>query len=321
MTLTIRPVGDDDLDAYVAVRNATEPDHPVTVDELRDRDARRLPKLRCQRYLADADGTVAAVGGYSQHEFSYHPGHFHISGNVLDSWKGKGIGTALFERVCADLEAFSPTRLAASTRDDRDDALAFLTGLGFVETLREWESRLDVATFDPAPFGDAEDKARAAGVTFTTLADEFAALGRDAALRKLYVLDAEAGKDVPADTPFSQPPYEEWVTLFGGRGFRAESFFLAIAPDGEYAGISMLFHREASPELSTGLTGVRRDWRRKGIALALKLRAIAYARSIGAPAIRTENAAQNVGMLAINQALGFQRLPAFVSFKKQLAPE
>lgn len=322
MTLDIRPVDetdDADLDVVVALSNAVEPDHPVTADELRDRRDRRAPKLRCQRYVATVDGVPAATGGYSQHEFSYHPQHFHVSGRVLDAFKGQGVGTALHERILADLEPFAPVRLSGSTRDNRPDALAFLADLGYVETMREWESRLEVASFDPTPFAGAEEKARAAGITFCTLADAYAAEGRESALRKLYELDAEAGEDVPSDVPFTQPPFEDWLRLVDGRSFRPESFFLAIAPDGTHAGVSMLFHREATPELATGLTGVRRAWRRHGIALALKLRAIDYARSIGAPAIRTENASTNVGMLAINVALGFVRLPAFVSFEKRLA--
>ena len=116
------------------------------------------------------------------------------------------------------------------------------------------------------------------------------------------------------------PPYEEWKkTLLSGPNFRAESFFLAVAPDDTYAGISMLFHKQATKDLTTGLTGVRRDWRRHGVALALKLMAIDYAKSKGAPQVYTENATTNVGMLAINERLGFQRQPAEIYFKRTVA--
>lgn len=83
----------------------------------------------------------------------------------------------------------------------------------------------------------------------------------------------------------------------------------------------MLFHRASDDHLDTGLTGVRRAWRRKGIALALKLRAIAYARSVGAPVIRTENATTNQAMLAINEALGFAKQPAWITFVKKITDE
>ena len=74
---------------------------------------------------------------------------------------------------------------------------------------------------------------------------------------------------------------------------------------------------EARPHLLyTGLTGVRRSHRRKGIALALKLRAVDYARRHGIEEVRTWNASTNEGMLGINIRLGFQRQPAWIDFVK-----
>jgi GNAT superfamily N-acetyltransferase len=56
--------------------------------------------------------------------------------------------------------------------------------------------------------------------------------------------------------------------------------------------------------------------RRRGIALALKLAAIDYARRVGAPIIRTDNDSTNTGMLAINSRLGFVRQPGWICSKK-----
>ena len=98
-----------------------------------------------------------------------------------------------------------------------------------------------------------------------------------------------------------------------------EAFFIAVAPDGSYAGVSMLFHPQAGDHLNTGLTGVHPAWRRCGIALTLKRQAIAYAKTLGVPEIRTDNASTNVGMLAINESLGFVRYPAWISYEKPVA--
>ena len=57
-------------------------------------------------------------------------------------------------------------------------------------------------------------------------------------------------------------------------------------------------------------TGVRREHRRQGIALALKLKTIAWAKRIGYSQIQTWNEANNQGMLGINERLGFVRQPA-----------
>ena len=70
--------------------------------------------------------------------------------------------------------------------------------------------------------------------------------------------------------------------------------------------------------LYQGLTGVKRGFRRKGIALALKLRAIAYAKEIGKRVIVTNNDVSNQSMLALNQRLGYVRQPDKIFFKKTI---
>jgi GNAT superfamily N-acetyltransferase len=54
------------------------------------------------------------------------------------------------------------------------------------------------------------------------------------------------------------------------------------------------------------MTGTRRAWRRRGIALALKQAQIDAARSAGLRRLRTANAVQNP-MLLVNERLGFRR--------------
>jgi GNAT superfamily N-acetyltransferase len=67
----------------------------------------------------------------------------------------------------------------------------------------------------------------------------------------------------------------------------------------------------------TGDTGVTRTYRRRGLALALKLRGITYARAHGHPLIRTLNVSSNQSILALNQRLGFRRSLAWVGFIKE----
>lgn len=69
--------------------------------------------------------------------------------------------------------------------------------------------------------------------------------------------------------------------------------------------------------LDTGLTGVIRSHRRRGIATALKLRTIDYAQQHGAMTIETSNE-ENNPMYQINLKLGFQPKPAWVSYRKSL---
>ncbi len=53
-------------------------------------------------------------------------------------------------------------------------------------------------------------------------------------------------------------------------------------------------------------TGTARDHRRRGLATLAKLAAIRWAVEHGIETIITDNSEQNVGMLAINERLGFR---------------
>lgn len=66
----------------------------------------------------------------------------------------------------------------------------------------------------------------------------------------------------------------------------------------------------------SNLTAVKRAYRRQGIALALKLRAIVYAQEHGKPYIKTWNDSPNEGMIALNERLGFVRQIGWLTYRK-----
>lgn len=72
-------------------------------------------------------------------------------------------------------------------------------------------------------------------------------------------------------------------------------------------GISTLETINDSTDVEVGFTAVRRDYRGRGIALALKLCTIAYAGAQGLSGIRTDNDSTNLAMWHINERLGFRR--------------
>src|SRR5262249_27383231 len=153
---------------------------------------------------------------------------------------------------------------------------------------------LDLAGFDRAPFAD---RAAPAGVGITTLADE---LARDPlVLRELYQLHAFCHLGQQELDGITPRPLEEVVAgQVGGPQAMPEAWVLA-RDGGVLVGMSSLERLPDAPDtLEPGYTAVHPDHRRRGIALALKLRAIEHARAHGSRAIKTHSNAINTGMLA-----------------------
>jgi len=198
------------------------------------------------------------------------------------------------------------------------DGLEFALHRGFTETKRDWESRLDVNAFDAAAFADAPKRVGAHGVTITTLADE---LARDPeAIRAVYELDCDCGRDVPMTDGFTPVAFDLWrKEVLESPAATPDAYYIAVSPDGRYLGVSNLWRSLEDPTfIWQGLTGVRREARGKGIAMALKLATVEYARTHGIGEIKTWNDQRNQPMLRINEAMGFVKQPAWIEMRKDL---
>jgi mycothiol synthase len=318
--VTIRPFDAEDYEAAVAVSNSVYTEYANTVDEWRYNDEHRDPKCYHARYVAERDGAIVAIGECGQSAGMFHPRKFVIGVTVHPDWQGQGIGTSLYDHITTSLEEFSPLSLRSNTREHWPHSLHFLAARGYEERMRSWESRLDIAAFDAAPYAGAEEMADASGIDITTYADLASDPDRD---RKLYDLDTALSYDVPSPEPFTPISYEFYrERVLSEPGLLPDGWFVAVdRATGQYVGMSQLWNSQASDDLYNGLTGVLRSHRRRGLALALKLRGIAYAKSLGRPTIKTWNEANNRAMLSINEALGFVKQPAWIDFVKVLRTE
>ena len=225
-----------------------------------------------------------------------------------------GVGDLLLDRLMNDLREAGAIKVWHRNYAQRTEVLEFLAARGFVETARVWDLRLDVARTDTAPFLPLLESLKERGVTITTFAAE---RERDSSgLRKLHEFLNAVKADDPQRCLYTPAPFEAAERWFGRRDALPDACFIAKCGD-QYAGFTDLNHIEPIPRgVMHGFTGVAREYRRQGIATALKVRAIEYARAHGYQIVRAFNSPAHAGALAMNEKLGFQRRYCYVTVEK-----
>jgi mycothiol synthase len=315
----IRAFTTDDYGSVAAVLKSVYVEYPWTAEELRFNDEHDDPRCLRRRWVVDVGDHVVGTVEYSQHIGMYHPQKFLIDLAVRPEDQGKHVGAALYDHLLAELAPLDPISLRVwNLRADMARGIRFLEDRGFVESQRSWESRLDVLGFDPAPYAGIVEKVMAQGISIESIAS----LGGDPERnRKVHDLDVVLNLDVPHPEPITPVSYEFFVKrVMNDSPLIPEAWFIALH-EGRYVGSSNHWRTKGDDGLYVGLTGVCREYRRRGIALALKLRGIAWARENGYGVLKTWNESNNRPMLSINERLGFVKQPVWISWLKVLRTE
>lgn len=300
--------------AVVDCHNAANPDEPMSETEFRYRDA-YLPEGRWSgRWVVESDNCILAYCQARHQVGDHHPDTYRIDIQVRPDRRGQGIGTVLYRHLDNILRERSARILHGWARADHNASIRFLEARGHRETRQARESRCVVVSFRPDTMVDPRPQLAAEGIRITTIG-AYAAQCQDA-MARWHAVSETVGADAPSNGPYVPVPFTTWIQRLHHPGYRPDAQFLAVCDDVPI-GVASLWHRSADRDLDTGVTGVVRKYRRRGIATALKLTAFEYARRIGATAIRTDNAADNVGMLEINRRMGFMEMPAWVQYTRQ----
>jgi mycothiol synthase len=311
MTYIIRPIRPEDYEAYSACMRAAMKDADDTAEGLREDDE---DTTAIERWVAEVDGQVVGSGAWFQLPSRYHPQKFWMDGCVHPDYQGRGIGKALFERVLAAIAPQNPISLRTFSREDYAGTRRFLEKHGFVEGKRTWESFLDLAAFDFGRYAGQPEQVEAQGIRLCQLTELQGVSGWEEQLLHLY---NTIQLDVPDFDQAAAVTMEQFQKTYLGSGaFLAEGNFIALDGD-RWVGMSTLWKGMGDHQYDTGLTGVLPEYRRRGLALALKLRSLAWAKEQSITQIRTSNASTNKGMLAINEQMGFVKRPAWLHLVRQ----
>jgi len=221
-------------------------------------------------------------------------------------WLKQGVGDLLLDRLMEDLREAQAVTVSCRQYASETEVVKLLESRGFAVTSRFLDLRLDVANVDVSRLPALLQRLGDEGISIATLAEQ--RLRDPRCVKKLYELETTLRQDDPARSQLAPAAYNAREALLWLKMpyVIPDAYFIAKHGD-DYIGVSDVSLFEAMPGgLTQGFTGVRREYRRRGLATALALQGIAYAQTNGYGIVQTFNRPQQTAIRALNENLGFK---------------
>ena len=269
-----------DLEAWASIKSRVVPDEPITAEQLAATDEPGRILL-----LAELDGVLAGcgIGGLS----SFGEKAF-IMARVLPEYRRRGVGGELVRALAEHGRALGRSGVNSFVEWHDEPSIRFAEKLGLTEVDYQLE-QVRVIGNEPKP-------ELPAGIEVAAVGDRRAEL-----LDEAWPVAEQGFDDMPLPGSVTHPR----ATWLRDEATRPEGSFVAF--DGSelvgYAGMSEHANGDATAE--HGLTVVRRDRRRRGIARALKQSQLHWASSSGVVELVTWTQKGNEAMQALNASLGY----------------
>jgi mycothiol synthase len=283
--LTIRAATTDaELDELIDVRRRVDPNDVPMLENLRF----NLERENITYVVAGVDREPVGCG-FVQGWIDFAIGHMA----VLPDRRRNGIGSALLDELRERARAYGKDTLQGEVRESDPESRSFLEHRGFVQVGGEKAVALDLSGIE-APEIDPPE-----GVRIVTRVEE------PDRLAEMYAVGVQADEDIPGSEGVQT--FEQWKAHEIDRPTRRpELCFIALAGD-DVVGYAAL--QVFGDEAHHGLTATRRDWRRRGVASALKRAEIAAAKRAGFRRLLTESEERNEPMRRLNEKLGYVPAP------------
>jgi GNAT superfamily N-acetyltransferase len=288
------------VERLVAVHNAVLPDDAVGTEELIDwrRQAEDMVWLVAVDQGRDVGAGVGVVGWHSE------PGTARVEAWTLPDARGQGVGSAVLGELLTWCAGHGCVAVETSVSEVDDASLGWAGRRGFVEVGRNSRLVLDLDTIQ-APAVEPPD-----GIEIVSWAE------RPGIERGMYEVYVEAEPDVPGEEDVEVAPFEQWLANdMRGASDRPDATFVALAglEVVGFAKLSLL--ARGTEQAYHDLTGVRRAWRGRGIAAALKRAQIGWAKEHGYRRLVTSNEERNEPIRRLNTRHGYRVEPGHVRLR------
>ncbi len=313
----LREYRESDIPAWVDIVNLEYHDEPTTLEqELHWEHSYPQDNPRLRLAVEDANGHLIGMGACEKPFWSSAPGVYIVYGLVHPDWRKRGIGQALLARHEAYAREQRAEKLWSDCRESQSHSIRFFEAAGFTQFGIRFEQAIDLAQFDVARFPGALERVESQGYRIVTLAALRAE--RADADRQLYEVFKESVQDVPLPGGARiNLEYDQWHKGLEGPTNDPAYIFLAAQGD-EIVGETTVELLKDGPAI-TNSTGILREHRNHGLALAIKLASLQALKERGYKEARTHNDTENSAILRLNEKLGYRRLPGWLQWEKPLA--
>lgn len=299
-------------DQGVAELSAASTPGPWTVSDLEEW-RRTFPPDGIQYDLNATNDSGTIVANAYTFRFPWSPpGEFRVDVLVRPDHRRRGLGGELLSRIADFAAQHGATRLTGVVRVDDEASVRFVKARGFRVERHEYESMLDLTKWDESLFAAKVSELEKAGIRFLSFTDH-------PCEEPLYELAKRNAQDLPGYEPGTEyPSIDEWRKRWlEDPDSPLDCIILAVAGENP-VGVTRIGKYNETGTMKTWHTSVLREFRGKGIALALKIMSIRAALRHGAHTLVTNNDSRNVSILRVNEKLGFVPKPGVYHIQREV---
>ena len=244
--------------------------------------------------------------------------------NLDPQYNHNGYRKLLYEKMLDKVKVFNCNQLHTSIYNHPNYAehkkLIIKNGFELVQTNREYSC--NIQNIDTKKYHSIINKLKTEGIQFYDSKEQMLPDKNRFPnhLKKIEELEWTIEKDIPIPNGIShtRTPFDHWIKLCNDFYKNSYGIDIVAVYKNKYIGSTDIWVFQSEPHKGwTGSLGVLREFRRRGIAIALKIIAIEKLVQKGITELRTDNEINNP-MYKINEELGFTPVPFSLDYSKNI---